>query len=109
MGRHGKPAAKEPPDSSRKRIRSARALARRLWHLLPEEWRGWVWVRRQRWRAWQDRRHTPKGAWDADLPRDPSCWLDGYDIGSYGVAAHLRSHLRRRGDLLPEHHSQEST
>ena len=91
MGRHGTPQP-EPVSP-----------VRRLWRRLPERWRARVWERRQRWRSWQDRRHTPAGEWDAALPKDPSGWNDHLDWGSHGVAAALRTYRRNRGDLLPEH------
>lgn len=98
MGRHS---------TTRPKPRRARDAVRRVWHLLPTEWRGRVWVWRQRWRAWRDHRHTPRGEWDAHLPKDPSMWADDWQWGSFTVAANLRTHRRRRGDLLPDHHDQE--
>lgn len=83
--------------------RRCRDQARRIWHLLPETWRGRVWVWRQRWRGWWDRLHTPDGEWDDSLPKDPAHWSDAWDhIGSYAVAAELRRRRAERGDLLPQ-------
>ena len=77
-----------------------------VWSRLPEKWRAHIRVWRRAWRAWSDRRHTPKGEWDAHLPRDPSMWSDAWDHGSYNVAATLRKNRRQRGDLLPERHQE---
>jgi len=75
----------------------------RLWRRLPHDVRARVWQWRRRWRSFWDRRHTPRGDWDAQLPRDPANWSEAWDhIGSYAVAAELRRRRAERGDLLPQ-------
>lgn len=96
MGRHS-PAPPAQP-----------GLIRRTWRRLPEPFRARVWGWRQRCRAWLDQRHTPAGEWDAHLPKDAWNWTDELRLGSFGVAAALRTHRRQRGDLLPPHRRNPS-
>ena len=95
MGRHG--SAAQPKQTP----------LHKAWRLLPRNVRARVWMGRKRWRAFWDRRHTPKGEWDAQLPKDAANWTDELNWGSVGVAATLRTTFRRRGDLLPEHHDMQ--
>ena len=99
MGRHGSTAA-QPKQTP----------VHKAWRLLPKGLRARVWMWRKRWRAFWDRRHTPKGEWDAQLPKDAANWTDELNWGSVGVAVTLRTTFRRRGDLLPDHsHDQEKS
>lgn len=99
MGRHSTQPAKPKQTPLHK-----------AWRLLPRDFRARVWRRRQQWRAWWDRKYIPPGEWDAHLPKDAANWTDELNWGSVGVAAALRSHRRKRGDLLPDHsHEQEKS
>lgn len=80
----------------------------RLWWRLPRDFRARVWERRQQWRAFWDRFYKPKGDWDKDLPDHPLVWVESMKLGAYAVGAAIRKTRRERGDLLPEHHQEQS-
>ncbi|MFI7642435.1 hypothetical protein [Nonomuraea sp. NPDC049400] len=101
MGRHSSTPAKPEPKQT---------PIHRAWRRLPQDFRKRVWEWRKQWRTYWDRRHTPPGDWDAQLPKDPANWTDDLNWGSFTVAAALWKHRRERGDLLPRrpHHQEQS-
>lgn len=115
MGRHSSTPVREKPAREKQPAgQRLHGLARRVWQLLPTEFRRRMWHRRQAWRAWWDRRYARRTArrirdwddareWENSLPKDPANWSDAWDhIGSYAVAAELRRRHAERGDLLPQ-------
>lgn len=121
MGRHSSTTTPQ------KTVRAKRTLGQRLyglalrtWRLLPDDFRRRIYHLRRKWRAWLDNRYARRVArkirdwtaareWDDGLPKDPSMWTDDWQWGSVGVAAALRTHRRQRGDLLPDHKTQEQS